>query len=112
MLNYYSPNSWNNKKHTILDVIQQFYQILKEPDTDCYFNDEVFALFQNNKSEYEKTAKEWTLKYASHYFQWKSERVLWIAYKKNDNNPDCLLAQMPKDIISHIISFVQSTLNH
>ena len=29
--------------------------------------------------------------------------MLWIAYLKNENNNECIIAQLPKDIIRHII---------
>ena len=35
---------------------------------------------------------------------WKYERLLWIAYLKNENNKKCLLASMPKDIIKQIVT--------
>lgn len=38
--------------------------------------------------------------------KWVLIRLLWIAHKKNEKNVKCLLAQMPKDIIVHIISLL------
>ena len=42
--------------------------------------------------------------------QWKSERIIWIGFEKNENNNNsnsCFLAKMPKDIIVHILSFLK-----
>eukprot|EP01084_Bolivina_argentea_P303254 523525_1 len=36
---------------------------------------------------------------------WSIERLLWIAYHKNQSNYSCLLAQIPKDIIMKILSY-------
>ena len=41
-----------------------------------------------------------------HQFPWKLERLVWIAYEKNENNENCLLATVAKDVILHIISFL------
>ena len=37
---------------------------------------------------------------------WQFERLLWIAYLKNESNDNCLLAKLPKDVIKHIISII------
>ena len=39
---------------------------------------------------------------------WQFERLIWIAYKKNIDNDKCLLAQMAKDVITHILSFLKA----
>ena len=38
-------------------------------------------------------------------FDWKLERLLWIAYLKNQDNTRCLLAQVAKVVVQHIIDF-------
>ena len=46
-----------------------------------------------------------------HYsqIQWKCERVIWIGFHKNiNNNNKCFVANLPKDIIYHILSFLRT----
>ena len=38
---------------------------------------------------------------------WKKERIVWIGYKKNENVDDCLLSELPKDIVFHILSWIR-----
>lgn len=45
-----------------------------------------------------------TLKYQCR-LPWCQERLLWIAHLKNDLNQACLLSQLPKDLILHIMSY-------
>lgn len=40
-------------------------ETLRNPNTDHPLNEEIAMLARNNKSQWEKTAKEWTKKYAS-----------------------------------------------
>ena len=38
---------------------------------------------------------------------WNIEKLLWIAfYKNNNNNSDCLLAKLPKDLIRYIVDLI------
>lgn len=37
---------------------------------------------------------------------WDVERVLWIGYQKNINNPACLLTSLYKQAIKQILSFL------
>ena len=41
-----------------------------------------------------------------HYIEWCQERLIWIAFWKNEDNKQCLLGTLPKDIINHILRFV------
>ena len=42
---------------------------------------------------------------------WPVERQIWIAHLKNiDNQDKCLLAQLPKDVIKHILLFLKDPL--
>ena len=39
---------------------------------------------------------------------WKIERIIWIAYKKNDKNTSvCQFARLPKDVVILLLSFLQ-----
>lgn len=40
-------------------------------------------------------------------FGWRKERIIWIGYHKNENNPSCQLIKLPKDLVYHIISFIK-----
>ena len=42
----------------------------------------------------------------THYITWSSERIIWIAFYKNDKNDKCLIKQLPKDVIHFIIGFL------
>ena len=37
---------------------------------------------------------------------WKIERIIWIAFEKNRHNHDCLLAKLPKDIVTYIVNML------
>ena len=37
--------------------------------------------------------------------RWDVARLLWIAHLKNNNNDECFLGKLPKDIIKYIICF-------
>ena len=41
---------------------------------------------------------------------WKRERLIWIAFEKNDDNDECLFGLLPKDIILEIIKFFKTDL--
>ena len=43
-----------------------------------------------------------------HYIEWDQERIIWIAFLKNENNKQCLIDTLPKDIVNHILRFVGS----
>ena len=43
------------------------------------------------------------------YFEWKYERLIWIAFEKNRKNKNCLLPQLPKDVIKIILTFLKTT---
>ena len=34
---------------------------------------------------------------------WSIERLIWMAFYKNEENNECLIAQLPKDIVKRII---------
>ena len=38
---------------------------------------------------------------------WDFERLIWIGFEKNQNNDECLLSQLPKEIIVHILTFLK-----
>ena len=38
---------------------------------------------------------------------WENERIIWIAYFKNNDNKKCFLNQMSKDVITYVISFLK-----
>ena len=39
---------------------------------------------------------------------WSIERTIWIAFYKNNDNQQCLIQNLPKDIVCYIISFVRN----
>ena len=41
-----------------------------------------------------------------HYIEWRQERLIWIAFLKNEKNKDCLFGTLPKDIVNHVLLFV------
>ena len=86
---------------------------------DCFdklFTDETLEhsiqeiVYMDNKDEQDEFQKQWKLfkNYPSLDIPWICERIIWIAYKKNEDNDECLLAQMPKDIFQLILSFVKN----
>ena len=57
-----------NPKITILDILKSIQCLLKNPnyDSPCGFeNEEVAKVYKKDKRLFEKTAREWTVKYAS-----------------------------------------------
>ena len=40
------------------------------------------------------------------YFEWQQERLIWIAFYKNNENEKCLINLFPKDIVKEILRFV------
>lgn len=40
--------------------------------------------------------------------QWKIERIVWIGYYKNENNFQCFWKLVPKDLVNHILSFLNT----
>ena len=45
-------------------VLLSIQSLLNEPNTEDPLNEEVNAIWKSNKSQAEKTAKEWTQKFA------------------------------------------------
>lgn len=43
-----------------------------------------------------------------HFLEWKIERLVWLAFEKNDNNDNCGLSTVPKDVLKHILSYLKS----
>ena len=38
---------------------------------------------------------------------WTIERIVWIAFFKNENNAKCILAKIPKDVVNLVLSFIK-----
>ena len=38
--------------------------------------------------------------------KWNIERIIWIAFYKNDENDKCLIDTLPKDIVEYVLSFL------
>ena len=41
-----------------------------------------------------------------HYTEWNVERIIWIGFYKNNDNNECFIHQLPKDLIQHVFKFV------
>jgi len=39
--------------------------------------------------------------------RWQRERQLWIGFKQNKENENCLIDQIPKAVLFHILSFLR-----
>jgi len=39
--------------------------------------------------------------------RWENERQLWIGFIKNKENQECLIDQIPKDVLLYVLSFLQ-----
>ena len=39
----------------------------------------------------------------SHVLEWEIARLIWIGFYKNENNDDCFIDQLPKDLITNYI---------
>ena len=37
---------------------------------------------------------------------WNLERIIWIGFYKNNNNTNCLIKNLPKDLIKYILNIV------
>ena len=45
-------------------------------------------------------------------FEWnKWERIIWIAFYKNVQNKQCLIALLPKDVVKHVVAFLKRPLS-
>ena len=53
----------------------------------------------------------WSFDVFSNYgfIDWKIERLIWIAFLKNDENDKCLIKKLPKDIVKHVMKFLGSS---
>ena len=49
---------------------------------------------------------DWNFNIRLMTFGWEKQRIIWIGYLKNDENKQCLLAKLPKDLIKVILSFL------
>ena len=38
---------------------------------------------------------------------WKFDRIIWIGFVKNEDNKDCLLSSLPKDVIIKILKLTR-----
>ena len=45
-----------------------------------------------------------------HSPQWNVERMIWIGYNKNNDNQQCFLPSLPKDVIRSILDFLNQTV--
>ena len=70
---------------------------LLRTDTESKKLQELYLMASNEK-EYGKCFKI----LLSESIDWKIERLLWIAFYKNENNESCLIQLLPKDILSCI----------
>ena len=41
-----------------------------------------------------------------YYIEWDVERIIWIAFYKNNENNQCFVHQLPKDLIKHVLKFL------
>ena len=41
-----------------------------------------------------------------HYIEWNQARIVWIGFYKNENNPKCLIAKLPKDIVKQLFEYL------
>ena len=46
-----------------------------------------------------------------HYIEWNVERLIWIAFYKNDKNDKCLIKQLSKDLIIYILQLLGRVRN-
>ena len=45
-----------------------------------------------------------------HYIEPAIERIMWIAFYKNDNNNHCLIKKLPKELLFEILYFLGKEL--
>ena len=38
--------------------------------------------------------------------KWNIERLIWIAFYKNDKNNQCIIDKLPKDVVLFILTFL------
>ena len=50
----------------------------------------------------------YTFRIIKHSLKWKSARLIWIAFYKNQQNHKCAFANLPKDIVDLILSFLST----
>ena len=41
-----------------------------------------------------------------HYIEWNVERIVWIGFYKNNENNQCFIHQLPKDLINYVFKFL------
>ena len=44
-----------------------------------------------------------------HSPKWEVERIMWIGWKKNNENKQCFVDNLSKDVIRHIFKFLSQT---
>ena len=118
---------WKHKIHTPRDIIKEIVDTLKQPHTpSCRCMNEMAAMiFNTSEKLYNEIAKDYTQKFAingkiisdkdknkfanndfdmkGYCVSWKQIRLIWIGYHKNNNNNDCFISLLPKDIVKKII---------
>ena len=57
-------NKWNPSEN-IISVLKSIYFLLSTPDPEDSLNAEIAAQYRTDRENFEKTAKEWTLNFAS-----------------------------------------------
>ena len=62
--------------------------------TLCNDNNDLLVMEENNYAKFDVCV---------HYIEWKQERLIWIGFFQNDNNDNCLIDQLSKDLILYIL---------
>ena len=89
----------NDKNNIDIDNIREL--ICKEI---CVYNKDLKKLIKlKNGIDTDRLNKYYSVQYG-----WSIERLLWIAFKKNDeqNDYNCFLPSLPKEVIQHIVNFL------
>ena len=73
---------------------------------DCYNCPAVTKYNQDQSILMIQDRKYSTFDIGSHYVGSNVEKIIWIAFYKNDDNEACLLAKLPKDLIILILKLL------
>ena len=83
-----------------------FYAKIYVLPIDCEFSP---ATTKYNNDESVLVVHENSFCLINIFLETKAERIIWIGFYKNDQNKDCLINQLPKDLIKCILSFLEKT---
>ena len=85
--------------------------IIKENPKKTFSTTDDVLIDEELKKKYFPKFSKYLIEFVASYcimdsIRWESERIIWIGFHKNAQNSKCLIAQLPKDVVTHILDFL------